>query len=101
MKICFVETEQPDSEFFRAEFAGDDLDFCDSLADVASDADALSVFIESKIDARFLDDHPTLKLIATRSTTHDHIDVDGCAKRGVAVCTVGTYGDYTVTEHTF
>ncbi len=101
MKICFVAIEEADGEFFDAEFRDADLQFCRGLDDVESDVEALSVFITSKIDARFLDAHPKLKLIATRSTTHDHIDLDACGQRNVQVCGVGSYGDHTVTEHTF
>ncbi len=101
MKMCFLETEPPEQEFFENEFANDDLDFCSSLDEVEGDAEVLSIFIHSKIDAVFLSAHPALKLIATRSTTSDHIDPGACVRRGVQVRGVGSYGDHTVSEHTF
>jgi D-lactate dehydrogenase len=42
-----------------------------------------------------------VRLVATRSTTWDHIDLPACAQRGVTVCGVSTYGDHTVPEHAF
>ena len=42
-----------------------------------------------------------VKLITTRSTGFDHIDLEECKKRGVAVSNVPGYGDSTVAEFTF
>jgi hypothetical protein len=61
----------------------------------------LSVFVGSRIDRAVLDACPDLRLIATRSTGYDHIDLGACAERGVAVANVPTYGENTVAEHTF
>jgi D-lactate dehydrogenase len=44
---------------------------------------------------------PSLRLIATRSTGYDHIDLGWCAAHGVAVANVPDYGDSTVAEHAF
>ncbi len=65
------------------------------------DADIVSVFIYSHIGADTLKKSPRLKLIATRSTGFDHIDVDACRKRGVLIANVPFYGENTVAEHTF
>jgi len=101
MKIAFSETEPVEEEFFEKELRGHSIEFCDNAVDCAPDTEVLSIFINSKIDARFLDQHPALRLIATRSTTYDHIQLDACARRGVTVCCVGSYGDHTVPEHAF
>jgi D-lactate dehydrogenase len=101
MKLCFADLEPHDREFFAEAFSGDEISFCDSSEEVPDDAEAVSVFIGSRITAEFLERHPAVKLIATRSTTTDHIDLRACAARGVSVRTVESYGDHTVTEHTF
>jgi D-lactate dehydrogenase len=101
MKISFAETGSAEAEYFEKELKGHDLEFCDAAGDCAADMEGLSIFVDSKIDARFLAAHPALRLIATRSTTYDHIDLEACARRGVAVCSVGSYGDHTVPEHIF
>ena len=72
----------------------------ESLAS-AADAALVSVFIHSRVDAALLADLPALRLIATRSTGYDHIDLAACRARGVTVCNVPTYGENTVAEHTF
>ena len=65
------------------------------------DAEVLSVFIYSQVTAEILAKLPKLRLIATRSTGYDHIDMAACKSRGIAVATVPTYGENTVAEHTF
>lgn len=61
----------------------------------------LSPFIYSKVDAEALDRLPELKLVSSRSTGVDHVDLDACRERGITVCNVPTYGANTVAEHTF
>ncbi len=66
-----------------------------------SDADIISTFIYSELGAQELESFPTLKAICTRSTGFDHIDLDYCRRRSVAVYNVPFYGENTVAEHTF
>jgi D-lactate dehydrogenase len=66
-----------------------------------SDAEIVSTFIRSSLGAEVLRRFPRLRLIATRSTGFDHIDLDHCRRAGVTVCNVPDYGDHTVAEHTF
>lgn len=61
----------------------------------------LSVFVGSRVGQPLLDACPDLRLVATRSTGYDHVDLAACAARGVAVANVPTYGENTVAEHTF
>src|SRR5215475_13526911 len=61
----------------------------------------LSVFIDSRLTEEKLKALPNLKLIATRSTGHDHIDLEYCRRLGITVSNVPVYGDNTVAEHTF
>jgi D-lactate dehydrogenase len=66
-----------------------------------ADADVVSTFIYSDLGLNIIEQLPRLKLIATRSTGYEHIDVEECRRRGVAVCNVPTYGANTVAEHIF
>jgi D-lactate dehydrogenase len=66
-----------------------------------SDAEVASPFVNSRLDAAVLSQFPRLKLIATRSTGYDHIDLRYCATHGIAVSNVPDYGDSTVAEHVF
>jgi D-lactate dehydrogenase len=61
----------------------------------------LSVFVGSHVTADVLAACPDLRLVATRSTGVDHVDLGACTARGVAVANVPTYGENTVAEHTF
>lgn len=101
MNIWFIESELLDHDVIERELGEYDLHLADSLGEVPSDAKIVSPFIYSEIDAAFLDQHPALELVATRSTTSDHIDLAACAAHGVTVCTVPTYGDHVVAEHAF
>src|SRR6476661_7334264 len=50
-------------------------------ASTVQDCEILSVFIHSKLDRSLLTGMPRLKLIATRSTGYDHIDLEYCRER--------------------
>ena len=45
--------------------------------ELAKKYDIISPFVYSKMDKKILDELPNLKMIATRSTGYDHIDVEG------------------------
>jgi D-lactate dehydrogenase len=100
-KICFVEVEEEAKSFFEQAFQEHEVRFVDRLNAVAEDVEVLSVFIGERVGAPFLDAHPLIRLIATRSTGCDHIDLDACASRQVTVANVSNYGENTVAEHTF
>jgi len=65
------------------------------------DAEIVSTFIYSNLGHDVLEQLPDLKMITTRSTGFDHIDLDYCSEHGITVCNVPTYGDNTVAEHVF
>ena len=68
---------------------------------VARDADAIGVFVMSRVTREVLDRLPNLKMIAAMSTGFDHIDFVTCRERNIAVCNVPRYGDTTVAEFAF
>ena len=66
------------------------------------DCEIISLFVHSKtVDNARLDLFPNLKVIATRSTGFNHIDLDYCKKRGIVVLNVPRYGEATVAEFAF
>ncbi len=106
MKIAFFEVEKWEENYLKEKLLMHQLTFFQkplntNLAKKSSDAEALGIFIYSKIDSKILDLFPKLKLITTMSTGFNHIDVDECKKRKIVVCNVPTYGENTVAEHTF
>ncbi len=65
------------------------------------DAEIVSVFTHAKrLLANKLDLFPNLKMISTRCTGFDHIDLDYTRKRGIVVTNVPNYGAITVAEYT-
>ena len=67
----------------------------------ARGASVVSVFIYSKLTRPLINKLPAVRLIATRSTGFDHIDLAACRARKVIVSNVPAYGENTVAEHTF
>jgi len=105
-KIAFFEIEKWEEEYLKQKLKKHSLRFYEEplTADNAKEAkgcDAVSVFIYSKVDKEVLGQLPGLKLIATRSTGFDHVDIEECKKRKIPVCNVPFYGENTVAEHTF
>ena len=106
MKIAMFEIEPWESAAFEALEKDHELVYREkpidvTAADEVADADILSVFIYSRLDRALLERFDRLKLIATRSTGFDHIDLDYCAARDITVSNVPTYGGHVVAEHTF
>ncbi|MBI4457585.1 hydroxyacid dehydrogenase [Candidatus Uhrbacteria bacterium] len=106
MRVVFFEVEDWEKERLSRELSGHDLAFHTQTLDagtaaMAADADAVSVFIYSKVDRETLAALPKLKLVTTRSMGYDHIDVAACKERGIAVARVAAYGERTVAEHAF
>ncbi len=107
MKLIYIAQEDWEKDYVSDKLAaaGWETDFYkagDEKA-LAGDphAEALSIFITTKIGAAELDRFPNLKLIATRSTGFDHIDLAETQKRGITVTTVPSYGVNTVAEFAF
>ncbi|WP_457640170.1 NAD(P)-dependent oxidoreductase [Persephonella sp.] len=73
----------------------------ETTVDTATDAEIVSVFIYSKLTKEVIDRMPSLKLIITRSSGYDHIDVEYARKKGIKVAYIPGYGNNTVAEYTF
>lgn len=71
------------------------------LSDRDKSAEIISVFISSSVNKEVLDCFKNLKLITTRSTGYNHIDLEECKKRGITVANVPKYGETTVAQYTF
>lgn len=54
-----------------------------------------------KVTAAVLDACPSLRLIITRSSGYDHIDLAAARSRGIVVCNVPDYGAHMIAEHAF
>lgn len=106
MKIAFFEVAPWEEKYLSEKLKKHNLKFFEhslSEKDIPKikDCDALSVFIYSKVNKNILNKMPKLKIIATRSTGFDHIDIEDCKKRKIIVTHVPFYGENTVAEHAF
>ncbi|MGQ9677282.1 MAG: hydroxyacid dehydrogenase [Chloroflexota bacterium] len=105
-KMAFFEVEEWERGFLSTALMGHDLYFYrqpldEKLANKAKDAEIVSVFIRSDVSRAVLDKLPKLRLVVTRSTGFDHIDIATATEKGVLVSNIPFYGENTVAEHTF
>jgi D-lactate dehydrogenase len=106
MKIAFLETKAWEEKYLAERLPGQELFFSaeaigPALFSRLSEFEVLSPFIYSQVDAAALAALPQLRLLATRSTGFEHIDLKACAEGGIVVSNVPGYGENTVAEHTF
>ncbi len=106
MKVAYFFQEAWEEEYVRQALPDESIVFhSGSLAEnppaIDAEAVALSVFVNSSVGEKEMERFPALKLIATRSTGFDHIDLDAARRRGIVVSNVPFYGENTVAEFTF
>ena len=106
MKIAFFETEKWEESFLKNKLAGHEIDFYEKQIDKHNipekkDYDVLSVFTDCDVSKEVIDAFPNLKLISTRSTGYNHIDLNATATRNIIVSNVPAYGENTVAEFAF
>lgn len=106
MKIVAFEIEDWEADAFQQfsekhEIITTDKPLRAHNADQYSDAQVISTFINCHVHAEVLKQFEDLKLIVTRSTGFDHIDLQYCNEHGITVCNVPDYGANTVAEHVF
>lgn len=106
MKIHYFSGEEWEEAFVRAKLPNEEIVFhkepLGALPELTDpDATVLCSFIESPIAEAEMSRFPALKLIATRSTGFDHIDLAAAKARGIAVANVPFYGENTVAEFAF
>lgn len=105
MKLAYFDAADQEQTAIKEAFPDLEIKIIEKpLADAVSetaDADIVSVFVSSFVKEEQLAQMQNIKLIATRSTGVDHIDLAACAARHVLVSNVPTYGQNTVAEHAF
>ncbi len=104
MRVVFFEVKDWEREYLSKRLPSDQVHFSSgalsSVDEEVRGAEALSVFIYSRVTREIIAAMPRLRFVATRSTGYDHIDLDACRARGIAVSNVPSYGENTVAEHT-
>ena len=109
MNILFYDFRNAESKYFEENPQSDfDIKFIKTPLNESteiSEHDAnetciISVFTTSRITEKVLDKFKNLRLITTRSTGFDHIDIEECAKRNIRVVNVEQYGKTSISEYT-
>ena len=106
MKVAFVDFVFEDRQAIRLEGCSFDiyppLRTAQEIISAAKDAQVLMVRDQfGSVTAEVLNGCPHLRLIVTRTTGYDHIDLDAAKARGIVVCNVPDYGAHMIAEHTF
>ena len=106
MKIHYFSGEAWEEKYVREKLPNEEITFHEGPLSAFPDltdpeAEVLCTFIESPIAEAEMGRFPALKLIATRSTGYDHIDLAAAKAHGVAVANVPFYGENTVAEFAF
>lgn len=106
MNIHYFSGEDWEEKYVRAKLPKEDITFHNgslaSFPDLTdADAQVLCTFIETPIGEDVFKRFPKLKLVATRSTGYDHIDLVSAKAHGISVANVPFYGENTVAEFAF
>jgi len=105
MKIAFFEKRDWEKDIlptYARKLGADIYDQeVEEAVDIAKDYEIISTFIYSDLSAKILKKLPNLKMIATRSTGFDHIDLKYCKSKKITVANVPSYGENTIAEHAF
>ena len=105
MKIAFYEISEKDTEYIKEKVTGHELSFFpgkfsdENLPDPATEI--LSMFTGSPVTPKVVEHLSNLKLVATRTTGFDHVDLEACAAKNIPVSNVPAYGQNTVAELAF
>jgi D-lactate dehydrogenase len=110
MKMLMFDFRESERKFFnRNDFPDFDITFIKEPLNEMSDltqeqydeTDIISVFISSNLCPEVLSRFKNLRVIATRSTGFNHIDVKHCSQNNIAVFNVEEYGQTSVAQYTF
>ncbi|MBE7702447.1 MAG: hydroxyacid dehydrogenase [Cyanobacteria bacterium SIG28] len=109
MKMLMFDYRESESEFFeKNDFPDFDITFIkEPLNEMTNltdeqyeETDIISVFINSSVTEEVIKKFKNLRIIATRSTGYNHIDLKTCTQNNIAVFNVEQYGRAAVAEYT-
>jgi D-lactate dehydrogenase len=105
--IAFFEVNAKEKKYLKKQFDNNfEINFFEdklneNTAGLINNASIISPFIYSNISSKVMNKAKKLKLIATRSTGFNHIDIKTAQAKNISVANVPYYGENTVAEHTF
>lgn len=111
MNMIIFEYREVETEFFRdKKFDNFDISFYKEPLtpefvrtlpqDVLENTNIISVFINSVVDEEVINAFKNLRIISTRSTGYDHINLNVCKDKNIAVVNVENYGSTSVAQYT-
>lgn len=109
MKMLMFDFRDSETEFFeKNEFPDFDITFIHEPLNEMSrltdeqynETDIISVFISSSVTEEVLKRFKNLRVVATRSTGYNHIDIKYCSQNNIAVFNVEEYGQVSVAQFT-
>ena len=104
MKVVFFDVEHYEEEYLHKQSGGRYILVKDALNDLSplnpeyADADVISVFTTSRVNAKVLKQFKNLKLIALRSVGFNHVDMQYCRENHIVVENSPNYGNQSVAE---
>jgi len=110
--MLFFDYRESEQKFFEEHnFANYDIKFFkeslneDTILNLSEDdlenTMIISVFINSNVTDEVISKFRNLRVVSTRSTGYDHIDIDACIKKNIALINVASYGSLAVAQFTF
>ncbi len=109
MKMLMFDFRESEKDFFeKNKFSDIDItfisqplnEFTELSPEQLESTDVISVFITSNVCENTLKKFKNLRIIATRSTGYNHIDVKYCSQNNIAVFNVEEYGSTSVAQFT-
>ena len=96
VKVVFFEIEPWEIDYLKEKLSGIEASFFEeslSLKNIESarGCQVVSTFTDSQINKEVLEKLPDLKLITTRSTGFDHIDIETAKNLGIAAIPYGFF----------
>lgn len=112
VNMLVFEYKDTEKEFFKdKQFDGFNItfyeeclspEFLDKIPQELKDnAFVISVFINSIVDKAVINSFKNLRIISTRSTGYDHIDLKASQSKNITVLNVENYGETSVAQFTF
>jgi len=105
VNILYLYKEDWEKDYIQGKLGDNNLEFAKSFEEVSEEklnqTEIVSVFVSHQCKEAELNKLPSLKLIATRSTGFDYVDIPVARARGVEVVYVPSYGENTVAEFAF
>ena len=109
MKMLFFDYRESEKKYFETHVCtGFDITFfkhnlnenTELTEEELNETEVLSVFVSSQVTDKVINKFKNLRIIATRSTGYNHINIDACQDRNIAVVNVDGYGKYSVSQYT-